>query len=38
VIEALGEAVALTSKAGIDRVQYVKTLTSTLFTGPLFTT
>jgi 3-hydroxyisobutyrate dehydrogenase-like beta-hydroxyacid dehydrogenase len=37
IIEALGEAVALTSKAGIDRHHYVELLTSTIFTGPLFT-
>jgi 3-hydroxyisobutyrate dehydrogenase-like beta-hydroxyacid dehydrogenase len=37
VIEALGEAMALASKAGIDRHHYVEMLTSTLFTGPLFT-
>jgi 3-hydroxyisobutyrate dehydrogenase-like beta-hydroxyacid dehydrogenase len=37
VIEALGEALALASKAGIDRQHYVEMLTSTLFTGPLFT-
>jgi 3-hydroxyisobutyrate dehydrogenase-like beta-hydroxyacid dehydrogenase len=37
VIEALGEAMAFISKAGIDRRRYVDLLTSTLFTGPLFT-
>jgi 3-hydroxyisobutyrate dehydrogenase-like beta-hydroxyacid dehydrogenase len=36
VIEALGEAMALTSKAGMDRHRYLEILTSTLFTGPLF--
>ena len=37
VLEALGEAMALTGKAGIDRRHYFEILTSTLFTGPLFT-
>jgi 3-hydroxyisobutyrate dehydrogenase-like beta-hydroxyacid dehydrogenase len=37
VLEALGEAMALISKAGIDRHRYLQILTSTLFTGPLFT-
>jgi 3-hydroxyisobutyrate dehydrogenase-like beta-hydroxyacid dehydrogenase len=37
VIEALGEAMALVRKAGIDPNQYFELLTSTLFTGPLFT-
>jgi len=37
VIEALGEAMALIAKAGIDRRQYLDLLTSTLFTGPVFT-
>jgi 3-hydroxyisobutyrate dehydrogenase-like beta-hydroxyacid dehydrogenase len=37
VIEALGEAMALTGKAGIDRHHYFEILSSTLFTGPLFT-
>jgi 3-hydroxyisobutyrate dehydrogenase-like beta-hydroxyacid dehydrogenase len=36
VIEALGEAVALVSKAGVDRHQYVDFLTSTLFTAPIY--
>ncbi len=36
VIEALGEAMALIAKAGIDRQRYLEMLTSTLFTGPLF--
>ena len=37
VIEALSEAMALISKAGIDRSLYLELLTSTLFTGPLYT-
>jgi 3-hydroxyisobutyrate dehydrogenase-like beta-hydroxyacid dehydrogenase len=37
LIEALGEALALAGKAGIDRHHYVELLTSTIFTGPLFT-
>jgi 3-hydroxyisobutyrate dehydrogenase-like beta-hydroxyacid dehydrogenase len=37
VLEALGEAMALVHKAGISRQQYFELLTSTLFTGPLFT-
>jgi 3-hydroxyisobutyrate dehydrogenase-like beta-hydroxyacid dehydrogenase len=36
VIEALGEAVALVGKAGIDRRAYVEVLTSTIFTAPAF--
>jgi 3-hydroxyisobutyrate dehydrogenase-like beta-hydroxyacid dehydrogenase len=36
-IEALGEAFALIGKAGIDRHYYFEILTSTLFTGPVFT-
>jgi 3-hydroxyisobutyrate dehydrogenase-like beta-hydroxyacid dehydrogenase len=38
VIEALGEALALVGKAGIDRHEYLKFLTSTLFTAPLYKT
>jgi len=34
IIEALGEAIALISKAGIDRHAYVDLLTSTVFTAP----
>jgi 3-hydroxyisobutyrate dehydrogenase-like beta-hydroxyacid dehydrogenase len=34
VIEALGEAIALIGKAGIDRRAYVELLTSTIFTAP----
>jgi 3-hydroxyisobutyrate dehydrogenase-like beta-hydroxyacid dehydrogenase len=36
VLEALGEAMALIRKAGIDPQRYFELLTSTLFTGPLF--
>jgi len=38
VIESLGEAVALVSKAGVDRQQYVDILTSTLFAAPAYKT
>jgi 3-hydroxyisobutyrate dehydrogenase-like beta-hydroxyacid dehydrogenase len=38
VIEALGEAIALVSKAGIDRWMYLDFLTSTLFTAPVYKT
>jgi 3-hydroxyisobutyrate dehydrogenase-like beta-hydroxyacid dehydrogenase len=38
VIEALGEAVALVSKAGIDRAQYIDILTNTLFGAPVYKT
>jgi 3-hydroxyisobutyrate dehydrogenase-like beta-hydroxyacid dehydrogenase len=34
IIEALGEAIALVGKAGIDRRAYVDLLTSSLFTAP----
>lgn len=37
VMEALGEAMALVRKAGIDPHRYFEALTSTLFTGPVFT-
>lgn len=37
-IEALGEAIALVGKAGIDRQAYVDVLTSTLFTAPAYKT
>jgi 3-hydroxyisobutyrate dehydrogenase-like beta-hydroxyacid dehydrogenase len=37
VLEALGEATALIRKAGIDPQRYFELLTSTLFTGPVFT-
>lgn len=36
MLEALGEAMALVAKAGIDRRRYFDFLTSTLFTGPIF--
>jgi 3-hydroxyisobutyrate dehydrogenase-like beta-hydroxyacid dehydrogenase len=36
VIEALGEAIALVGKAGIDRRAYVEVLTSTVFTAPAY--
>ena len=38
VIEALGEALALVGKAGIDKRRYVECLTSTLFDAPIFKT
>ena len=38
VIEALGEAIALIGKAGIDRRAYVELLTSTIFTAPAYKT
>src|SRR5438128_10075363 len=38
VIEALGEAMALIGKAGVDRRQYLDLLTSTLFTAPVYKT
>jgi 3-hydroxyisobutyrate dehydrogenase-like beta-hydroxyacid dehydrogenase len=37
VLEALSEAMALIQKAGIDPHRYFELLTSTLFTGPVFT-
>jgi 3-hydroxyisobutyrate dehydrogenase-like beta-hydroxyacid dehydrogenase len=37
VIEAMGEAIALARKAGMDPLRYYEVLTSTLFTGPVFT-
>jgi 3-hydroxyisobutyrate dehydrogenase-like beta-hydroxyacid dehydrogenase len=37
-IEALGEAVALIGKAGIDRQAYIDLLTSTIFTAPAYKT
>ena len=36
VIEALGEAMALVGKAGINRSQYLDLLTSTLFSAPVY--
>jgi len=38
VIEALGEAMALVGKAGLDRHQYLDFLTSTLFAAPVYKT
>jgi 3-hydroxyisobutyrate dehydrogenase-like beta-hydroxyacid dehydrogenase len=38
VIEALGEAMALVSKAGIDRDRYLELLISTLFGAPAYKT
>lgn len=38
VIEALSEAIALVSKAGIERAPYVDLLTSTLFGAPVYKT
>jgi 3-hydroxyisobutyrate dehydrogenase-like beta-hydroxyacid dehydrogenase len=38
VIEALGEAIALVGKAGIDRNAYVELLTSTIFPAPIYHT
>lgn len=37
-IEALGEAMALVAKAGIDRRQYFEMLTSTVFDAPVYKT
>jgi 3-hydroxyisobutyrate dehydrogenase-like beta-hydroxyacid dehydrogenase len=37
-IEALGEAIALVGKAGVDRQAFVDLLSSTLFTGPAYKT
>ncbi|ORV86549.1 6-phosphogluconate dehydrogenase [Mycobacterium interjectum] len=37
-IETIAEAVALVSKAGVDRQQYVDILTSTLFAAPAYQT
>ncbi len=38
VIEALGEAMALIGKAGIDKKSYLDILTSTLFSAPVYKT
>ena len=38
LIEALGEAMALVGKAGLDRREYLDFLTSTLFTAPAYKT
>ncbi len=38
VIESLGEAMALVSKGGVDKHQYLEILTSTLFGAPVYKT
>jgi len=38
VIESLGEAMALVSKGGVDKRQYLEILTSTLFSAPVYKT
>lgn len=38
VIESLGEAITLVSKGGVDALQYVDILTSTLFSAPAYQT
>ncbi|MEN3320194.1 MAG: hypothetical protein V7643_3596 [Mycobacterium sp.] len=38
VIESLGEAMALVSKAGVDKTDYLEILTSTLFGAPIYET
>jgi 3-hydroxyisobutyrate dehydrogenase-like beta-hydroxyacid dehydrogenase len=38
VIEALGEAMALVGKAGVDQYEYIDFLTSTLFAAPVYKT
>ena len=38
VIEALGEAMALVGKGGVDQREYLDILTSTLFTAPVYKT
>jgi 3-hydroxyisobutyrate dehydrogenase-like beta-hydroxyacid dehydrogenase len=38
VIEALGEAMALVAKGGVDRHRYLEVLTSTLFDAPVYRT
>jgi 3-hydroxyisobutyrate dehydrogenase-like beta-hydroxyacid dehydrogenase len=38
VIEALGEALALVAKGGVDRRQYIELLTSSLFNAPVYKT
>ena len=38
VIEALGEAIALVSKGGLDKQDYLNLLTSTLFSAPIYKT
>ena len=38
VIEALGEAIALVGKGGVDKRQYIDLLTSTIFNTPVYKT
>jgi len=38
VIESLGEAMALVTKAGVDKQEYLEILTSTLFGAPVYKT
>ena len=38
VIESLGEAMALVTKGGVDKQQYLEILTSTLFDAPVYRT
>jgi len=38
VIEALGEAMALVGKGGVDKAAYLELLTSTLFSAPVYKT
>jgi 3-hydroxyisobutyrate dehydrogenase-like beta-hydroxyacid dehydrogenase len=38
VIEALGEALALVGKGGVDKAAYLELLTSTLFSAPVYKT
>ena len=38
VIEALGEAIALVGKGGVDRRQYLELLTATIFNTPVYKT
>lgn len=38
VIEALGEAIALIAKGGVDRRQYLELITSTIFNTPVYKT
>ncbi len=38
VLESLGEALALITKGGVDRQQYVELLTSSLFNAPVYKT
>jgi len=38
VIESLGEALALVAKGGVDRMQYIELLTSSMFSAPVYKT